>query len=211
MPSCQQKIKRTFILKQEPGGVFSISAIAVRAGCIILEARGEKSYEIFKPEAGGHRWQRIPPTERRGRVHTSTITIAVLKRSECSEADLKKGDLKFKATRGSGKGGQNRNKVSTAIQLTHEPSGIQIRSEDSNSQKQNRKSAETKLRKKLNKAAKEKAKEEANQERINQIGTGWRGGKIRTIRVRDGIVTNHSNNKTMSFKRYERGYIEEVA
>ena len=194
----------------EPGGVFSISTLTVRPGYIVLRIKGKKAHESFVAEAGGHRWQRVPPTEKRGRTQTSSITVAVLKEPENTKAVIEEGTLRFKATRGSGKGGQHRNKVSTAIQLKHEPSGIQVFASDSKSQRQNLKKAKERLKKKLSKAAKKKARQERNRERVSQIGQGWRGGKIRTIRVKDNAVVDHQTGRKMSFKRYERGYLEEL-
>jgi len=193
-----------------PGGVFSISTLTNRSGYIVLKIKGKNAYGLFIPEAGGHRWQRVPPTERRGRTQTSSITVAVLKEPENTEAVIEEGTLRFKATRGSGPGGQHKNKVHTAIQLTHIPTGIQICASDGKSQSRNKKKAKERLRKKLSKAAKKKARQERNRERVSQIGLGWRGGKIRTIRVKDNAVVDHQTGKKMSFKRYERGYLEEL-
>jgi peptide chain release factor 1 len=175
---------------------------------VVFKVTGKNAAKSFKHESGGHRWQRVPPTERGGRVHTSTITVAVLEEVLPSEIKINEKDLDIKATRGSGAGGQHKNVTDSAIQLTHKPSGIKIRCEAGRSQHANKEQALELLRIKLKEAERTKTVKEHNNKRKSQVGTGMRGDKIRTIRLQDDIVTDHRTNKRMSAKKYIKGQIE---
>lgn len=166
---------------------------------------GKTAAEAFKNEPGGHRVQRIPPTERSGRVHTSTITVCVLPEPTETQIKLDDQDLEWQFCRGSGAGGQNRNKRSTAVQLTYKPTGLMVRCESERAQDANRRGALSILRAKL-----WEAKNSANAatrafDRKSQIGSGQRADKIRTIRYQDGVVTDHRLNKRWNLKDYLRG------
>jgi len=113
-----------------------LTLLEMRPGIAIFKASGNTG--VFREESGGHRWQRVPPNERSGRVHTSTVTVAVLPVPTPQEFKLNESDLEILACRGSGPGGQNRNKTSTAIQMRHKPSGLVVRSEGERSQFQNK-------------------------------------------------------------------------
>jgi peptide chain release factor 1 len=104
---------------------------------------------VFAHESGGHRWQRVPPTEKRGRVHTSTVTVVVLEEPTSSELTIDPRDLEEKFTRGSGAGGQHRNKTDSAVQLRHKPTGVAVRAENGRSQAANRETALRLLRARL--------------------------------------------------------------
>ena len=106
----------------------------VTPGCIVASINGPHVEQIFANESGGHRWQRIPPTERHDRVHTSTVTVAVLHEPTDGELRIPDSDLDITTTRGSGPGGQNRNKVESVIVIRHKPTGITVRVEDERSQ-----------------------------------------------------------------------------
>lgn len=187
-----------------------IDVLSVSDNIIIFKVIGKKSFDFFRNESGGLRWQRVPPTEKRGRVHTSTITIAVLPEVAESKVFISEKDIEWKAFRGSGPGGQHKNKTDSAVMLHHIPSGIKIRSESEKSQKQNKNTALAILRAKLY-AEKESAKNSKIKKiRKNQVGSGMRGDKIRTIRLQDGIVINHLSNKKISFKSYLKGYIDSL-
>lgn len=174
-------------------------------GFVMFKAYGENARKFFQNESGGHRWQRIPPTERRGRVHTSTITVAVMSVPNEQQLRLEQRDLDIKTVRGSGPGGQARNKTESCVVITHTPSGVMVRCDSERSQSQNRSTAMEMLRAKLYQTMLGTAKKGEDDLRRNQIGSGQRGDKIRTIRTQDGIVTDHRLNVKIRFSDYERG------
>lgn len=150
----------------------------------------------------------MPPTEKRGRVHTSTITVAVLQEPAESEVRIHSKDLEVKTCRGSGAGGQHRNTTDSAVQLTHKPSGIMIRVESERSQNQNRESALTLLRIRLQEAEAQKRSKAHNKKRKGQVGSGQRADKRRTIRLQAGQVVDHVTGKKTSAKSYLRGGVD---
>lgn len=190
------------------GGLFSLEYLDIRPGFAVLRVSGKKVAKAFAKEPGGHRVQRVPPTEKRGRVHTSTITVVVLPEPRQHEFHLDPRDLEIKTTRGSGAGGQHRNKVETAVVVKHLPSGMTVRSENSKSQHQNKENALSILRARLSSLSKNKARVKRDRERRKQAGSGMRGDKIRTIRYQDDIVIDHHSGKKISAKKYTRGHID---
>ena len=174
-------------------------------------ASGKGVVQAFANEAGGHRWQRVPPTEKRGRVHTSTVTVAVLPVPEERELHIDPRDLDWKACRGSGAGGQHRNTTDSAVQLTHKPSGLSVRCEGERSQHQNKAAALDLLRSRL--AQQESGRQRAgrNDQRRQQVGRGMRADKRRTIALQRDQVTDHITGKTMRAKAYLRGQVDGVA
>lgn len=191
------------------GGVFELRLIDKRDGYISFEAIGKDS-AIFLKEAGGHRWQRVPPTEKRGRVHTSTITVAVLSKTKATTSTVNLSDLDWKYCRGSGPGGQHRNKKDTAVILTHKPTGIVVRAENHKSQEQNKKNALLQLQSIITATKQQALNQNISETRKEQVGSGMRGDKIRTIALQRDTVTNHLNNKKISAKKYLKGHIEEI-
>lgn len=165
---------------------------------------GASARELFRDEAGGHRWQRVPETEKRGRVQTSTVTVAVLDEAAATFA-VPDRDLEWKAIRGSGSGGQAKNKTSNCIQLRHRPSGLIVRCESERSQPQNLETAKGIMRAKLAAAAEESATSAEAVERRRQLGAGARGDKRRTVRVQDGQVHDHVTGRRWEFKTYLSG------
>jgi peptide chain release factor 1 len=166
---------------------------------------GPKAETVFKDEAGGHRWQRIPPNEKRGRVQTSTITVAVLPEPQAGTFSIPEADVEWQATRGSGAGGQARNKVSSAVQLWHKPTGTMVRCESERSQHQNRQTAMALLTAKLYEKSRQTSSQAASDARRSQVGSGMRGDKRRTIRTQEGVVNDHVTGRQWRLKEYLRG------
>lgn len=184
--------------------------MTVRPGFLLFRVEGKKALEAFQHEAGGHRWQRVPPTEKRGRVHTSTITVAVLDEPQEHEIYIDPNDLDEKFTRGSGAGGQHRNKTDTAVVLKHLPSGIVVRIDGGRSQHVNRQTALSVLRAKLQEAGAEAQVKKRNAKRRRQVGSGMRGDKRRTIAVQRGTVHDHETGRTIDTRRYLKGYVRDL-
>jgi peptide chain release factor 1 len=160
---------------------------------------------VFAEEAGGHRWQRVPPNERRGRVHTSTITVAILSEPKEHEVVIAESDLTVTFMRGSGAGGQHRNVTDSAVRIVHAPTGIVVRCESERSQHSNRDSAMAVLRARLKAHVDGEASGARAEDRRRQVGSGMRGDKRRTIRTQDGVVNDHVTGKQWRWKDYERG------
>lgn len=174
----------------------------------MFRATGKGAEKAFANEAGGHRWQRVPPTERSGRVHTSTVTVAVLREPTRSEVTINKRDVDRKTCRGSGAGGQHKNVTDSAVQLTHRPTGITVRVESERSQTQNTETAYSILRARLMEAKQQRASSARDGKRRKQVGSGMRGDKRRTIAIQRGQVVDHVTGKRVRVKDYLRGHIE---
>lgn len=187
------------------GAGFDLEILDQRSGFVVLRVAGARVAESFGEEAGGHRWQRIPPNEKRGRVHTSTITVAVLPEPAAAEVVVCEKDLIWSTCRGTGSGGQKRNKTETTVLLKHVPTGIQVRCETTRSQLKNRELALALLRARLWEAAQSRLREERALERKQQQGSGMRGDKRRTIRCQDGQVTDHLTGRKWELRAYLRG------
>lgn len=182
-----------------------IDLIYDRPGIIIFEVSGKKAQKAFENETGGHRVQRIPSTEKRGRVHTSTITVAVLPIHKGRKVQIDNRDLDWKFCRGSGAGGQHRNVTDSAVQLTHLPTGTQVRIESERSQHANKELALEILEARLQENMKAQQVSKRASKRKAQVGSGMRADKRRTIRVRDDQVKDHVTGKSWSYKKYARG------
>lgn len=166
--------------------------------------KGEGAFDKLQNEAGVHRVQRVPRTEKAGRVHTSTATVAVLPSfnlQKASEVELRPQDMQIEFFRSGGKGGQNVNKVSTAVRLIHIPTGTMVEAQEERTQFQNRQIAEAKLRQKLSSSAYSEAKREVDTIRSGQVGTGDRVEKIRTYNFPQNRITDHRLDK--SFQNLE--------
>ena len=172
-----------------------------------LRIVGDAAYSVFGRHAGGHRWQRSPPNERRDRVHTSTITVAVLNETKAANVSVSDADLSWSFCRGSGPGGQNKNKVNSAVILKHIPTGISVRCEAERSQHSNKQTAMSWLKAKLLEQQESRLSAQENAARRQQIGAGYRGDKVFTIRVRDNVVIDHVNDRKLSYDRYIKGEI----
>jgi peptide chain release factor 1 len=191
------------------GVVFSLELLDQRPGVIIFRAVGKNAYGIFSTEPGGHRWQRIPPTEKKSRVHTSTFTVVVLPELKAKDMDLDPKDLKWAFARGSGKGGQHKNKTDTCVRLTHLPTKMSVRI-DGRSQPANKVIALQVLQARVSLYLKQGAHKATAKDRKDQAGSGQRGDKVRTIRLKDGIVTNHISGNKTSYKKYAAGNFDEL-
>lgn len=205
MLSNQLQIKPRFMLDQQSGGSFSIEVIDERPGLIVLTVSGSGSITTFKDESGGHRWQSVSPTEKRGRVQTSTITVAVLPEPTETEVSVRLSDLEWTTCRGSGPGGQHRNKTESAVQVKHIPSGVYVRCETERSQQQNKNTAMATLKARLWQIQRDIHRDQRINDRKAQVGSGMRGDKRRTIRCQDGVVTDHLTGKKWRLKEYTRG------
>jgi len=171
----------------------------------VLCISGSGATALFAGEAGGHRWQRVPETEKRGRVQTSTITVAVLEEPKHAELTIRPDDVDIETMRGSGAGGQHRNKTDSAVRARHRPTGIEVRCESERSQHQNRELAMRVLAARVAERARSAAQGERAADRRRQVGSGMRGDKRRTIRTQDDQVTDHVDGRTWRFKAYARG------
>ncbi len=163
---------------------------------VAFEISGPDAYVELKNESGVHRVQRVPETEKIGRIHTSTASVAVLPKAEIADIEVKPQDISMEFFRSSGPGGQNVNKVETAVRITHLPTGITITSQESRSQQQNRERAMTLLRSKLLDEKTRKNTEQTAAERRGQIGTQDRSEKIRTYNFPQDRVTDHRIKKS---------------
>ncbi len=163
---------------------------------IIMEMRGLGIYKALKYESGVHRIQRIPKTEKSGRIHTSTASVAILPIPEVSEINIRPSDLEISFTRSSGPGGQNVNKVETAVRILHKPTGFVVFSQEERSQQKNRDQAMKVIRAKLAEIQTLQQQMQTTQMRREQIGTQDRNEKIRTYNFLQDRITDHRFKKS---------------
>jgi peptide chain release factor 1 len=180
------KVDEIFKSENEIGGIKTISS----------EIRGKNVYKLLKNESGVHRVQRVPTTEAGGRIHTSTATVAVLPKLEKVNVEIHPNDLQWDFFRSGGKGGQNVNKVSTAVRLTHVPTGVVVECQEERFQGKNRQKALEILNSRLYNLMQDQAVKHISDLRTVQVGTGERNEKIRTYNYPQNRVTDHRLNKS---------------
>ncbi|MDD5099289.1 MAG: peptide chain release factor-like protein [Candidatus Colwellbacteria bacterium] len=161
----------------------------------IADPAGGDVYNLLKQESGVHRVQRVPVTERSGRVHTSTASVAIMPMVEAREVEINPSDLEISTFRSSGPGGQNVNKVETAVRILHKPSGIVVASQAERSQLGNKERAMSAIRAKLYEQQQLEEQVRLGKIRRDQIGTGDRSEKIRTYNFPDDRITDHRIGK----------------
>ena len=189
-----------YIEKQKGWKASIISSNAPELGGykeVIFSVEGDGVYGKLKYESGVHRVQRVPVTESGGRIHTSTATVAVLPEAEDVEINLNMEDVRVDYFRASGAGGQHVNKTSSAVRMTHIPSGIVVECQDERSQLETRAKAVRVLKARLLAQAEEEANAEVTEARRSQVGTGDRSERVRTYNYPQGRVTDHRINLTL--------------
>lgn len=177
---------------------------------IIVNLKGEGAYSKLKFESGVHRVQRVPVTEASGRVHTSTATIAVMPEADDIDVQLDEKELEITTMRSGGAGGQNVNKVETAVRIVHKPTGLMVACQEERSQLQNKERAKQILRNKLYQLELEARQRAIYDERKAQVGTGDRSEKIRTYNYKDNRVTDHRLNLNFSLQQILEGDLDRL-
>ena len=194
--------------------IFIISSSSTGIGGykeLIFEIKGENVCKKLKYEGGVHRVQRIPVTEKSGRIHTSTVSVAVMQQATETEIHINPGDLRIDVLRSSGPGGQNVNKIESAVRITHLPTGLVVSCQDGRSQQHNKEQAMQVLRSRL--LAKKQAEESGlrDDERREQIGTADRSEKIRTYNFPQNRLTDHRIKKSWhNLDRIMEGNLEKI-
>ena len=208
------KISIQHIKSLQHGGAFELSSdniVKAKIGwnSISFTITGEKALSIFSHEIGGHRIQRVPPTETKGRIQTSTVTVSVIPERREREIEIDDIDLRWEFFRGRGKGGQHRDKTDSCVRLTHIPSGTVVIAQRERSQPQNKQIALRELKKRLEEMQTNISHNESIKILKDQRKSGMRGDKIRTYRFQEDTITNHKNNKKVkNINRFMKGNIE---
>ena len=178
---------------------------------IVFEIQGQGAFSRLKYESGVHRVQRVPNTEAQGRIHTSTATVAVLPAADEIEVNINPDDLRIDIFHAGGHGGQNVNKVATAVRIVHEPSGVTVVCQDERSQYKNKQRAMAMLRARLFEAEQNRHDAEISQARRSQVGGAERAEKIRTYNYPQDRITDHrSNINSHGIPRFMDGGLEDI-
>jgi peptide chain release factor 1 len=179
------KVEELFFSENGVGGIKTVT----------MEIKGKDVYKLLKNESGVHRVQRVPTTEAGGRIHTSTATVAVLPVLKKVEINIRPEDIKMDFFRSGGHGGQNVNKVSTAVRLTHTPTGVVVECQEERFQAKNREKAMAILESRLYNLMQEQQVKSITDIRTEQVGSGERSEKIRTYNYPQDRITDHRINK----------------
>lgn len=174
----------------------------------VLNISGEGVWAHLGYEGGTHQVKRVPATEAQGRVHTSTATVAVLPEPEEIELKINPEEVKVSITTAQGPGGQNVNKVATAVHLIHLPTGIEVRMQESKSQQQNREKAWKLLRARLYERQREQLHRQRDEQRLAMIGSAGRAEKIRTYRYKENLAVDHRINESFNLGRILEGELD---
>lgn len=188
--------------------VFDATIVDATEGSVTLRVTGEFAWDAFQHDVGGHRFQRVAPNDKKGRVHSSTVTVAIMVEPTATQLTINQGDLEWVFSRGSGAGGQHRNKTESAVDLTHRPTGVVVHCESERSQLQNKANALAMLRSRLWEAQRERDHAKRAKERKGQVGTGERSDKTWTVRMTDEIVTHHPSGQKFRLREYLAGNYE---
>ena len=195
------KFEEMYVNRTEIGGVKEA----------VYNVTGKSAYKLFKYESGVHRVQRVPETETQGRIHTSTATVAVLPEAEEVEVEILDKDIRIDIFHSGGAGGQNVNKVASAVRITHFPSGIVVTCQDERSQLKNKERAFKVLRSRLYDLYNGSASAERDQNRKSLVGSGDRSERIRTYNFPQNRITDHRIGRTeYNLDKFIMGEIDEM-